>query len=189
MQSWHSLRRLLVLVVACAAMMAGPRGHAAGQEGYPQVTLTPAIVKAFIASYPTVKATADKIGQKYDVQGDSSDNTGGWGAWMAATGAWVEMNAVVKPYGFSDFKSWLDTTISVAMAYSFATHGAEMDAGMAQAVEQIKNNASLTEAQKQMMIQQMKASMGAVDTIRPPQGNIDAVTPFSDRLAVFFNSD
>ena len=40
-----------------------------------------------------------------------------------------------------------------------------------------------------MMIQQMQGSMGAVNTMRPPQGNIDAVKPFSDQLAVFFNSD
>ena len=68
MQSWHSLRRLLILlVVTCAAMMAGARSHSIAGDAYPQVTLTPAIVKSFIASYPTVKATADKIGQKYDV--------------------------------------------------------------------------------------------------------------------------
>jgi len=190
MPNWHSVRRLLVvLVLACATMAVGARSHAAGEGAYPQVKLTSAIVKAFVASYPTVKATADKVGRKYDVQGDSGDQTGGWGGWMAATAGWAEMNAVVKPYGFSDFKSWLDTTINVALAYSFATHGAEMDAGIAQAVEQIKNNPSLSDAQKQMMIQQMQASMGAVGTMRPPQGNIDAVKPYSAQLAAFFNAD
>jgi hypothetical protein len=88
-----------------------------------------AIVKQFIASYPAVKATADKIAKKYDVERDSGDQTGGWGAWMAATSAWGEIDAVVRPYGFKNFKAWLDDTINIAMAYAFASHGAEMDAG------------------------------------------------------------
>ena len=190
MPNGHSFRRVLVfLVIVCATTMVGAHSYAAGEGSYPQVKLTSAIVKAFVASYPTVKATADKVGKKYEVQGDRGDQTGGWGGWMAATAGWAEMNAVVKPYGFSDFKTWLNTTINVALAYSFATHGAEMDAGMAQAVEQIKNNPSLSDAQKKMMIQQMQASMGAVDTMRPPQGNIDAVKPYSAQLATFFNGD
>ena len=31
------------------------------------------------------------------------------------------MDTVVKPYGFKNFKAWLDDTISIAMAYAFAS--------------------------------------------------------------------
>ena len=81
------------------------------------------------------------------------------------------MDTVVKPYGFKNFKAWLDDTISIAMA-----------AGTTQAVEQIKNNPSLSDAQKEMMLQQMEASMGSVSAMRPPQGNIDAVKPCATEL-------
>jgi hypothetical protein len=39
---------------------------------------------------------------------------------MAATSAWGEMDAMVKPYGFKNFKDWFDDTISLATAYAFA---------------------------------------------------------------------
>lgn len=99
------------------------------------------------------------------------------------------MDAAVRPYGFKSFKVWLDDTINIAMAYAFASHGAEMDAGMAQAAEQIKNNPSLSDAQKQMMLQQMQASMGSVNATRPPQGNIEAVKPYANQLASFFGNN
>ena len=177
---------LLAAAVLAVATIEGTTAFGAGNAGYPQVALTDAIVKQFIASYPAVKATADKIAKKYDVKRDSGDQTAGWGAWMAATSAWSEIDAVVRPYGFKNFKAWLDDTINIAMAYAFASHGAEMDAGMAQAVDQIKNNPSLSDAQKQMMLQQMQASMGSVNATRPPQGNIEAVKPYATQLASFF---
>ena len=184
----RSAVRLAAAVVSVLAI-ASTIALGAGNAGYPQVALTDAIVKQFVASYPAVKATADKIGKKYNVARDSGDRTSGWGAWMAATSAWSEMDAVVKPYGFKNFKAWLDDTISIAMAYAFASHGAEMDAGMAQAVEQIKNNPSLSSTQKQMMLQQMQASMGSVSATRPPQGNIDAVKPYATQLGSFFGGN
>ena len=184
----RSTARLAAAVVTVLAI-GSTIASGAGNPGYPQVALTDAVVKQFVASYPTVKATADKIAQKYNVAGNSRDRTHGWGAWMAATSAWKEMDAVVKPYGFSNFKTWLDDTISIAMAYAFASHGAEMDAGMAQGLDRIKNNPNLSDAQKQMMLQQMQASMGSISAMRPPQGNIDAVKPYVPQLAPFFGKN
>jgi hypothetical protein len=64
-----------------------------------------------------------------------------------------------------------------------------MDAGMAQAVNLIKDNPNLSDAQKKlMMLQQMQASMGSVNATRPPQGNIDAVKPYTSRLGSFFGN-
>jgi hypothetical protein len=185
----RSAARLAAAAVLAVALIASTIAFGAGKAGYPQVALTDAIVKQFIASYPAVRATADKIAKKYNVERDTSDQTGGWGAWMAATSAWSEMDAAVRPYGFKSFKVWLDDTINIAMAYAFASHGAEMDAGMAQAAEQIKNNPSLSDAQKQMMLQQMQASMGSVNATRPPQGNIEAVKPYANQLASFFGNN
>jgi hypothetical protein len=184
----RSVARLAAAVVAVLAI-ASTIAFSAGNPGYPQVALTDAVVQQFIASYPAVKATADKIGKKYNIAGNNRDHTHGWGAWMAARSAWGEMDAVVKSYGFANFKAWLDDTISIAMAYAFASHGPEMDAGMTQAVEQIKNNPSLSDAQKQMMLQQMQASMGSVSAMRPPQGNIDAVKPYVTQLGSFFGKN
>src|SRR5512135_1722833 len=114
----RSAVRLAAALVSVLAIVS-TTAFGAGNSGYPQVALTDASVKQFIASYPAVKATADKIAKKYNIGRESGDRTAGWGAWMAATSAWGEMDAVVKTYGFKNFKAWLDDTVSIAMAYAY----------------------------------------------------------------------
>ncbi|HZP19976.1 MAG TPA: hypothetical protein VFB16_07170 [Bauldia sp.] len=150
------------------------------------IPLTPAVIENFIRSYPAIKEAAPAIGKKYGIDGDD-DSAAGWGAWMMATQAWGELNGMVQQYGFSDFGNWLQTTMSVAMAYSFAKEGPQMDTQMAEAIDQIKNNPSIPEAQKQMMLQQMQASSAAIAGVRPPQENIDAITPYLTQLAPLFD--
>jgi hypothetical protein len=62
----RSVVRLAAAVVAVLAI-ASTIAFSAGNPGYPQVALTDAVVQQFIASYPAVKATADKIGKKYNI--------------------------------------------------------------------------------------------------------------------------
>ena len=110
-----------------------------------------------------------------------------WTAWLAVGGAKGALDASVQAHGFDNFMSWLQVMTSVAMAYAFVKDGGEMDADMAQAIEQIKSNPSHSAAQKEMMLQQMEASMGAVASIRPSQANIDAVRPYEEQLAAVFD--
>lgn len=152
----------------------------------PQVELTSATVEAFIASYADVKATADKLRDQYGDQG-SADATSMWTAWMAVGGAQGALDQAVKAHGFDNFQSWVGVMTSVGMAYGFAKDGGQIDANMAAAVKQIQDNPDLTDDQKKMMVQQITASMGAVAAIKPPQANIDAVTPYVDRLTEVFN--
>jgi hypothetical protein len=72
---------------------------------------------------------------------------------------------------------------SVATAYGFAKEGDKMNAGMADAVKQIQDNKSLSDDQKKMMLQQLQAPIAAM---APPPGNVDAVKPYLDQLAVVF---
>ena len=72
-------------------------------------------------------------------------------------------------------------------AYAFAKEGGGIDAGMDQALAEIQNNPSIPEAQKKMLIEQMKMASGAMSAIRPPQENIDAVTPYLEQLKPLFD--
>ena len=154
----------------------------APQQQLPQVALNKTNIEAFIISYPTVKATADTVSKKYNIKTQGAQASG-WGAWMGANAAWGEMNAVVKPFGYDTFQTWLTTTISVAMAYSFATDGGKMDTQMADAIAKIQNDPNIPAAQKQMLMQQMQASSGAMASIKPSQANLDAVKPYMTQLA------
>jgi hypothetical protein len=64
-----------------------------------------------------------------------------------------------------------------------------MDAQMAEAIAQVQNNPNLSDAQKEMMMQQMQASMGAVAMMRPSQENVDAVAPYADQIQAMLDSD
>ena len=152
----------------------------------PQVELTSATVEAFIASFGDVKTTADQLKQQYGDPASGGDAMSGWTAWMAVGGAQGALDQAVQSHGFDNFQSWIQVLTSVGMAYGFAKDGGQVDAGMAAALKQIQDNPDLTDDQKKMMVQQMTASMGAVAAIKPPQGNIDAVTPYLDQLTEVF---
>lgn len=148
----------------------------------PQVELTTQSVEGIIASYPEVKAKADELKATYDVP-EGGDIGSAWGAWMAYSDAMGQFNGVVQPYGFADFQTWVTTLVSVSIAYSFAKDGGQIDASMQQALDQIKNNPNLSDAQKEVMLQQLQASLGVVSAMAPSQANIDAVTPYMDQIA------
>ena len=180
-----TLRNLIAAAVAVTAVFAGNAGAQVPTTA--QVALTPEIVGAFVASYPDVRGTADNLSDQYGVDvGDDPDPAVAWQGWLAVTGAQGALNAVCQSYGFADFQQWLQVFTSVATAYAFATGGGDMNAQMTAALAQIQNDPNIPEAQKQLMIQQMQASMGVVAAIAPPQQNIDAVTPYVDQLAVLF---
>lgn len=183
MATMPSFRRSLAAIAALAlAVFVVP-----ASAQMPQVPLTSATVEAFIASYPDVKSTADGLKAQYGDPGAGGDATASWSAWMAVGGATGALNTAVQAHGFNDFQSWLQVLTSVGMAYGFAKDGGQMDAGMAAAIKQIQDDPNMSDAQKQMMLQQMQAAMGGVAAIRPSQENIDAVTPYIDQLKVVFN--
>lgn len=152
-----------------------------------QVALTSATVQAFIASYRDVKATAATLQKTYGDPGKGeADASAAWGAWLAVGAAQNALNSAVKAHGFDSFATWLQVLTSVATAYGFAKDGDKLNAGMADAVKQIQHNKSLSDDQKKMMLQQLQASMGSIGAVAPPPGNVDAVKPYLDQLAVLF---
>jgi hypothetical protein len=182
----------LVLAAAIGSMVPMAGGISIASATAPTMLTTPVpltadAVQTFITSYPAVKAATGKLSKKYGVKSDKSSAANAWSAWMTATAAWAELNGIVTPYGYTDFQTWLQTTISVATAYAFAKEGGAMDADMAKAVDQIQNNPSLSTAQKKMMLDQMQAATGSIAAMRPPQGNLDAVTPYLAQLKVLFH--
>lgn len=168
-----------MFAVALSVWVSGP----ALAQSMNQVPLTAATVEAVIASYPAVKQTADELSAKYgDVGGGGSDPGAAFGAWMAVSAAHGALNGTVQQYGFTDYATWVNTLTSVVFAHAFAGEGGEMNTQMAEAVAQIQNNPNLTDAQKEMMLQQIQASMGALAMMRPSQQNADAVAPYADQL-------
>ena len=176
------------LFVICGLALVIPIGGRTVAAQTDDIALTAEMVENFAASYVSVRAKADELGAKYDVpEGDTA--TSAWQAWMGVGGAKAELDAAVAGHGFSDFGTWLQAFSSVARAYAFAKDGGALDNDMAQALAQIQNDPNIPQAQKDMLLQQLQASAGAISSMRPSQENIDAVAPYVDQLSVVFEDN
>ena len=183
----HNLRRGVAAL--SAALMVSFAGPALAQMPN-QVVLTPQIVAAVIASYPDVKRTTGELEAQYgDPGGGSADPGSALGAWLMVSGAHAALNGAVQAHGFADYQTWVGTVTSVVFAYTFTGEGGAANAQIAEAIAGIQNNPNLTDAQKQMMLQQMQASMGAIAMMQPSQENIDAVAPYAAELKAMFESN
>ncbi len=162
--------------------------HAQNAMMTQSVALNSDTVGRFVASFPEVRALSETLEQEFDVP-RSDSATENLGAFMQYQGAMARMNSIVGQHGFSSFMDWMQVMSSVVSAYTFAREGGGVDDQMAQAIAQIESNPNLTEAQKNMMRQQMAAASQSLTAIKPPQENIDAVSPYAEELKALFEDD
>lgn len=85
-----------------------------------QAELTDEIVLNFIAGYPTIQPALEAVGERYNVP-EGGDAAAAMAA-MAMLGAAVsELNAIVTPFGFTDFNHYASVMTSVLSAFAFAS--------------------------------------------------------------------
>lgn len=159
-------------------------GHA--QDQPKPSLLTPGSIENFIASYPEVKAKAEELRAQYEVEGDLSDAEV-WRAWASVGGVKSQLDAVVQAHDFPDFSAWVRTLSVTAQAYAFSQGGADLDRKMAEALVRIESDPNFSEAQKEMMRQQLRHSADAIAAMRPSQASIDAVMPYAEELGQLFD--
>jgi hypothetical protein len=152
------------------------------------MTLTADVVQNFAASHADIRTKADELSATYSVP-EGGSATAAWQAWMGVGGAKAELDGAVAAHGFTDFGAWLQAFSSIARAYAFAKDGGALDNDMAQALAQIQNDPNIPKAQKDMLLQQLQASAGAISSMRPSQENIDAVAPYVGQLSVVFEDN
>jgi hypothetical protein len=181
-----SLRGFLIVFLSLSVAVFFWRGVSA-QTG--DITLTSDMVGNFAASFADVKAKADELSAEYGAPPDGGSASAAWQAWMGVGGAKAELDATVGAHGFSDFAVWTQTLSAIARAYAFAKDGGALDTEMAAALEKIRNDPNIPQAQKDMLLQQLQASAGAISGMRPSQENIDAVAPYVDELSAVFEGN
>lgn len=169
------LRKNLLPLVAAVALSLGLAATGPARAQMPMtVTLDGPTVEAVIASYADIKAEAEALSAQYGGMDGGGDNISAFGALLAYGDVKSRLDGVVQGHGFADFQTWVAAFSSVATAYAFS-QGQGAAGEMEQALASIRDNPDLTEQQKQMMIQQIQASMGVMAAMQPPQENIDAV--------------
>ena len=202
-----SIRRLAVSALAGAIMLAAPAAFAASTTAapqapaapasgasYSQIPLTDAMVQNFIKTYPTVRPKIDAVAAKYNIQRNTKGLDGGFAAFLAATpAAAADLNGAVTPYGYPDFSTWLNTTMSVLFATEWAVGGPQMDAMIAQ-MQNIAGlapsavvaagalNPGLNLGAAPSAAAAAAQGAGGLSALRPSDANIKTVTPYVRQL-------
>lgn len=152
------------------------------------VSLEGATVENFIESYDAVRETAGELSAQYD-QSEGSSVIGGWHGWMGEGGARSDLDDTVDAYGFADFGAWVEVLSAIARSYAFVTEFEEADIQISAAQERVQGDPNISEAEREMMLQQLEHTAKTIALMRPAQENIDAVKPHLAELAGFFEEN
>jgi hypothetical protein len=187
------LRTLPALVVLIS--LAAPTLPHAGAQTLPQpqmqmpqfqqIPLSADIVEKFLESLPHVRASVKNLEKQHNIQPDGGLNTtlDAINAQMAATG---QLNSVSQEYGFASFEEWSQTAQSIFLAHSANQMEAEgqgsINTQMQKALDEIRNDPSMSDSQKQMIISMMEQQFQSMSQLEPLPGNKEAVVPYADEL-------
>jgi len=146
-------------------------------------------VSAFVASFPELRRLGEKYETEFAGQGGMaaggsapgpSDMFAGALTRMKASRGYDEFLAILRKHGFADAEHWAEVSSRVMAAFLSLKMGAampQMQAQLEQARQRIEANPSLTPEQKQMMLEQMQASMGMMRSSQASAADIAAVEP------------
>jgi hypothetical protein len=164
-------RTLAISVLAAIGTLAMLAGGATAQQGPSQVRLTEKQIQQFISSYK-------ELAPLYRELEDAGDNP------RPQTLATIE--AAVKKYGFASFEEYDSVVLSVTVV----TDGVDPDtkqysdpiAAIKQEVARIRNDKSVSAADRQQAIEELNTALAAMQPVEFPS-NITLVVKYYDRIA------
>jgi hypothetical protein len=172
--------KALRALFAVAVMIASAAPSGAQAPALAEVALTPERVETVIAAFPQMRTRLEEMDAQFD-SGAADDVASQLQALALLGSTQGALNSAAIGLGFADFLDWLATTNAVFMAHAFAK-SPDMDAQMQQTLAQIDSQPGLSAEQKQQMKSAIHQSMGALQTMRPPEENIAAVEPYSAKI-------
>lgn len=139
-----------------------------------------------MASYPQLHALGKQLEQRYgQMDADPEDPASivaGFARYAEARG---QIEQIVQQHGIGSLEDWMRVAYSVMLAYSFSERGdggGSVDSEMAEAMEQIRSDKNIPAAQKEQLIAMLQQQMAQISQLRPPAGNIEIVSQYSDQL-------
>lgn len=126
----RSLTRLGRVSVAAAALAIAapafaqipgmPPGMTMPNMGmFTQVELTQQMIDNLIAAYPTANPALEVVGERFNIPA-GDDPAAAMAAMAQLTAAMAEMNAIVTPFGFTDFTQYTQIVTAVSTTLAFA---------------------------------------------------------------------
>lgn len=182
-----------IFASASALVLPGAPAVAQGQDLPQQVALTPELVEGFIASYPQLQELGNELEQQYGrANADPEDPASIVAGFAAYADARSRIEQIVQAHGINSLEDWARIAYSVMLAYSFAERGdggGGVDSEMAEAMEQIRGDTNIPAAQKEQLIAMLQQQMAQISQLRPPAGNIEAVSGYTDQIRAIAESN
>ena len=129
--------------------------------------LGPPLTKARAESFVACLGDIIEIGKEYEGEyagaslfGNESSDMESAIAAMSGHPAYSELMSTLRKHGFDDAEDWAQTSRRFISAYSalkLKNEGTDVDAEMAKAIGQIRENTMLTDEQKDQMIEMIKS--------------------------------
>ena len=172
----HSGRSARLAALVVAAGMAIFTGLATAQSPanpppeFVQVPLTAAMIRSFIATYPTVKAATGTVIARYNITAAAGvdDDT----ARLMLNAARNQLDATVSVYGgYPNYQTWINIAMSVASAVQRASGDKQLDPMIAPPPTPGPRAGGAP-----LQIPQVVAAMP------PPDANVEVVRPYVAQL-------
>jgi hypothetical protein len=94
-------------------------GAMPGMGMFMQIELTQQLIDNFIAAYPEVSPQLEALAEQNNIPA-GDDPAAAMAAMMALTAAINQMNAIVTPFGFTDFAQYTSVLSAVSTGLAFA---------------------------------------------------------------------
>ena len=184
MQQMRSNTRFAQLLAVAGLAAAALFVQTAAAPAKDQI-LTQRTVELFLASYPDVKAIADRHAQEKGAQlAGAADNLSAVIQAVSDDTAIGEVDAAVQAHGFSGAKQWLSVATSVGRAYAYIRSGGQISNAnrkLEKAIAKVEKNGFLNDKQKAKLIKALREGAGEL-LEEPPAENIAAVQPMTGEI-------
>ena len=152
-----------------------------------QVTLTPALVDAFISAHADLNALSLNFIKKY---GDRSEEAGddpslALPAYQDIDEARLSTTTILVKYGFLDLGDYERVLNSVLLAYQYldpATTPPDVATEKAKVRAEIDNDKSLTAEAKTQALADLDAQYAELAAFVPLAGNVDTIRSYAEKL-------
>ena len=183
------LRKItLSLAAALVFMVQGALAQAPGGMEIPdikQIPLTREMVQNFIKAMPSVREFSKKNNLDNPPKELGKNPMKAFLAFLKQRNLLDKANDLAKSYGFESMEQLSQVIQSTMLAYGFSKQGKspeQMKADMQAAIDKIKNDTNVPDAQKKMFLEMISRQMTMMMKMIPPAGNIEAVKGLGDQI-------
>jgi hypothetical protein len=181
--------KILLNLLLISIFLAAP--ILAQEEQTPLVKLNKADVERFINTYSSLSKDLEKY-DEYNLDDEAEEEEGDIHSFIEELKQYpeyAEVEKIIKSYGYKDIPDWAMKTWTIAMSYAGLKLDKDTNPALQQALDDIKNDESLTEEQKAMAIQQMEAVMSAMGSYGAEgnEANMAVVKPYIEQLDAVFD--